>query len=331
MTVELHTLLGMTKDETRAMYALEHWLIRLDIKDTGDKEVANKKTNWIGKWENIIFEKSFFGLISEKPPISEFEVIKKLKDTITDENKRLLVFSEALVFTPYFNIQVKNSTHLPEEKTEYVKDRERWETNLFQLATKVGLQKSDLLNWKNAYQKALEAIAGRSEILGKVALVALASVAIGVTGGVAAPALGGIIGGMMGLSGAAATSAGLAFLGGGAIAAGGFGMAGGSIAVIGGGAILGGVGGWAASRRFFLQHKLVLSQLAKLEATLRIITKNDPENINSVVLSQVKTLKELRKEHSTPNLDESEKKSLKKTIEYYERSIERLNEILIKL
>jgi hypothetical protein len=56
---------------------------------------------------------------------------------------------------------------------------------------------------------------------------------LGVTGGLAAPALGGAIGvHLLGLSGAAATSAGLASLGGGALGTG-FGMAGGTMAVQG--------------------------------------------------------------------------------------------------
>jgi Protein of unknown function (DUF726) len=60
------------------------------------------------------------------------------------------------------------------------------------------------------------------------------AVLIGATGGLAAPAIGGFIGAnFLGLSGAAATSAGLATLGGGSIAAGGMGMAGGTMAVSG--------------------------------------------------------------------------------------------------
>lgn len=51
------------------------------------------------------------------------------------------------------------------------------------------------------------------------------------TGAVAAPIVGGAIGGAAGLYGAAATSAGLAALGGGAVAAGGLGMAGGTFLV----------------------------------------------------------------------------------------------------
>lgn len=63
--------------------------------------------------------------------------------------------------------------------------------------------------------------------LGKVLLILGAGAACVVTGGLAAPAIGAVVGTtFMGLSGAAATSAGLAALGGGALAAGGAGMAG---------------------------------------------------------------------------------------------------------
>ena len=66
-----------------------------------------------------------------------------------------------------------------------------------------------------------------------------------VTGGLAAPAIGTLVGTtFMGLSGAAATSAGLAALGGGALAAGGAGMAGGTLLVQ---AVAGGVGILGAS------------------------------------------------------------------------------------
>lgn len=56
---------------------------------------------------------------------------------------------------------------------------------------------------------------------------------------ITAPLLAGVIGGFMGLSGAAAISAGLAFLGGGSLAAGGFGMMGGYFALMTGGILFG--------------------------------------------------------------------------------------------
>lgn len=76
--------------------------------------------------------------------------------------------------------------------------------------------------------------------------------AIAATGGLAAPVVGGAIGTtFMGLSGAAATSAGLAFLGGGSLAAGGMGMAGGTAVVataLGAGGA--GLAGWKANHLF---------------------------------------------------------------------------------
>ncbi len=72
------------------------------------------------------------------------------------------------------------------------------------------------------------------------------------TAGLAAPLVAGAIGGAMGLSGAAATTAGLAAIGGGAIAAGGLGMAGGMQILIGGGALLGAAGGAGASMANFI-------------------------------------------------------------------------------
>lgn len=69
---------------------------------------------------------------------------------------------------------------------------------------------------------------------------------------VAAPAIGGAIGtGLMGLSGAAATNAGLAAIGGGAIAAGGMGIAGGAAILGATGAALGGTLGGVISNSYF--------------------------------------------------------------------------------
>ncbi|WP_294852335.1 hypothetical protein [uncultured Oscillibacter sp.] len=76
--------------------------------------------------------------------------------------------------------------------------------------------------------------------IGKVLLILGAGAACVVTGGLAAPAIGAVVGTtFMGLSGAAATSAGLAALGGGALAAGGAGMAGGTALIQ---AVAGGIG-----------------------------------------------------------------------------------------
>ncbi|WP_211340907.1 DUF726 domain-containing protein [Xylanimonas allomyrinae] len=93
----------------------------------------------------------------------------------------------------------------------------------------------------------------------KIAVLGAAGLAIGTPAALlAAPAVGGAIGslGMFGgLSGAAATSHGLALLGGGAIAAGGLGMAGGTAVVTAVGAAVGGALGASVSNAYVREDK----------------------------------------------------------------------------
>jgi len=327
MNTELTSIFGLTKVETRVLFSLEDWLTRIDIDSTEDDSDADRKTKWLQKWEENLFRKSFFGLIGESPPQSEKDIIKRIQ-TIKDPRKRLLIVSESLVFTPYFNIQHRDSAHLQQTVNEA--NRKVWRTNVFKFAKKVDLDKSILEQWESRYEDSLRAIGGRSDVWKKATVVALATVTVAVTGGLAAPVIGGAIGAAMGLSGAAATSAGLAFLGGGAIATGGAGMAGGTLAIIGGGAILGGAGGLTATRHFFLQHKVVLTQLAKLDASLLTLYEDHselPSLLNTVIEQQLSVLRDLNKEIETPNLENDDKKRLEKTASYYKESIKRLNKL----
>ncbi|WP_133169390.1 hypothetical protein [Rhodococcus opacus] len=102
------------------------------------------------------------------------------------------------------------------------------------------LDRTDLDRMRDEHTLLLRRLRRKSVHWGKVAVIGAAGLAAGVaTGGWAAPAIGAAIGSAAGLTGAAATSAGLATLGGGAIAAGGFGIAGGTALVTG----LGGIAG----------------------------------------------------------------------------------------
>lgn len=83
-----------------------------------------------------------------------------------------------------------------------------------------------------------------------IGAVVLTAAAVTPAAWAAAPAIGGALGGMTGLSGAAAASHGLAMLGGGSLAAGGFGMAGGTAVVSAVGAGLGGVIGGTATAAY---------------------------------------------------------------------------------
>lgn len=85
-----------------------------------------------------------------------------------------------------------------------------------------------------------------------------------------APIIGSAIGGAAGLSGAAATSYGMAFLGGGSLASGGAGMAGGLWLVTGAGAAAGLLGGSGSAAIFELGAKQVRVELTRLQVTMKM-------------------------------------------------------------
>lgn len=124
------------------------------------------------------------------------------------------------------------------------------------------------------------------------------------TAGAFAPAIATALVGsnFAGLSGAALTSACLAYLGGGAIAAGGLGMAGGTMAIVGGGAVLGlgvgvGVGG-AVGAAGILGKKDTILQSAKLMVSVREIFLNDEHDIeysNTVYEQYVQNITNIEK------------------------------------
>jgi hypothetical protein len=137
-----------------------------------------------------------------------------------------------------------------------------------------------------------------------------------------------------GLSGAALTSACLAYLGGGAIAMGGAGMLGGSAVIVGGGAILGigvgaGVGG-SVGVMGLLGKKNTILQSAKLLVSIREIFLNDEHDIaysNSVYEQYVQNIMDIEKGIVELKLQEDEapdkeKKELKAKIKKAEESVE---------
>ena len=112
------------------------------------------------------------------------------------------------------------------------------------------LLKRDSINLKRAGTISALALGGAA-VLGPVAFAA-------------APAIGGAVGaGALGLSGAAASSAGLAAIGGGSIAAGGLGMAGGAAIIGATGAALGGTLGGVVSNAYFREVKGFSIELMK--------------------------------------------------------------------
>ena len=148
-------------------------------------------------------------------------------------------------------------------------------------------------------------------------------ITLGVGGLILGPAIGAFIGGIAGLSGAAATSYGLALLGGGSLASGGLGMAGGSMVLGLGFGIAGGIKdmvGGAASKEELerLQAVTLLPSLLSVGwVHYNVIKKRHiPKLIHGTV---AKRLKDLEKRRDT--LEGSDKKEDKQRLENIEASI----------
>ena len=134
------------------------------------------------------------------------------------------------------------------------------------------LRPGDLRAVTGEFDAVLRALARRNIRWGRVAVASAAGLALGVASmGVAAPLIGAAIGGALGFTGAAATSAGLATLGGGSLAAGGFGMAGGTALLAGLGALGGAGAGAAGSRIRGWSSAEVVAAAVKLDVVTRLV------------------------------------------------------------
>ena len=180
--------------------------------------------------------------------------------------------------------------------------------------------------------RATQAAAIRAHVLTKGTKVAAvgvgAAVVIGAGAFFAAPLIAGTIGAFMGLSGAAATNAGLALLGGGSLAVGGWGMAGGTavVAGIGAAAGFGSVSGAAVMMELGAARsraELIKLQVAYKEVLLH--NQADTAKAQLVVTDLAAQLEELREqldiERALNDRNAHRLKELEQTIEAVEHSL----------
>lgn len=187
-----------------------------------------------------------------------------LAGQVSERSAGVVILAELLVFNPW-------------------EDGSRWDKDARTAGLELtaqeleGLKSEDLDKLTEELDGLLKALRRKSIKWGRVAVLTVLGAGLGVaTGGLAAPAIGGMIGGSMGLTGAAATSAGLATLGGGSIAAGGFGVAGGTMLVSG----IGGVaaaGMAAAGARFSpIGSQSIAAEAVKLDLVARVLLADSP-------------------------------------------------------
>lgn len=197
-----------------------------------------------------------------------------LAETVEVRSRALLLFIELVTFEPW-----------PAGLGWNGKRRTRTLDDLSVLLYR--LEDGDATAVGREYETVVGQLRRRSVRWGRVAVVGVVGVGLGVvTGGMAAPLIGAAIGSAAGLSGAAATSAGLATLGGGSIAAGGFGVAGGTALITSVSAVVGAGAGAAGGRLVGLSSGQVVADTVRLHlvtAMVLIATQHDDERARRVV------------------------------------------------
>jgi hypothetical protein len=304
----------LSTEEQRLLFSIQHYLVRKDAKGN-----SRKKRRWLRRWEESI-EESLEGTI-----VTDTEILFQGLDEVASSRlpvpKVGTLLLEARLFEPYFALSGDEEAFTDEY------DEDAHVTNVQRVAYELDFDLASLKSAKQIYDHAFEEIPPSN--LGKKLLVgATAAVLLAVTGGALAPVIGGAIGSAFGLSGAAAVSSGLAFLGGGALAAGGLGMAGGTAVLIGGGAILGASAGSGLASLLSKDKTLTLRELAKLEAITKEYLSDLPESEGVIlaVVDQVQTTQRSL-ENEAESLGWREAREAKKAAEYCGRFIDRIQQL----
>ena len=345
--------LGLTVEQTEILYNLEYYKTLNDIRATkmpvGSDGIKNLKQEWLDEWKEYITKgfPSFLQIESaELHWYSAQELTQKIQENEPHNTWFRLVLLEAMLFEPYYPLGIeknKKGEDTPSKKYSQLQfplcgySKSSGDNFLDSYFTESYYQKGYIKRLRKCYDKVVlemkEVLKGI--IIGGAITAGIAIITIA-TAGALAPAIAVALVGsnFAGLSGAALTSACLAYLGGGAIAIGGAGMAGGTIAIVGGGAMLGigaglGVGGAVGAVGLLGKQNTIL-QSAKLLVSVREIFLNDEHDTdysNSVYEQYVQSIMDIEKGLVEMRLNADvangkEKKELKRQIKNAEDSVE---------
>lgn len=345
--------LGLTIEQTELLYNLEYYKTLNDIQNTiqliNKDGIKNLKKEWLNEWKTFITDgfASFLG--TENATIhwySEQELIKKIEENEPHKTWFRLLLLEAMLFEPYYPLSVeqdKKGNTIPSKKYHSLQiptcgySKNSGDAFLDSYFDGDYYHKGYIKRLRKCYEKVVfemkEVFKGL--LIGGAITAGIAIVTIATAGALAGPIAVALVGSnFAGLSGAALTSACLAYLGGGAIAAGGAGMLGGTAVIVGGGAALGigaglGVGGAVGAAGLIGKQNTIL-QSAKLLVSVREIFLNDEhdtEYSDTIYEQYVQSIKdiengltELRLKADVAN--GKEKKELKRQIKNAEESVE---------
>lgn len=241
--------LELGSNQIRLLQSLQRAIVLDDIEDTKHARNKVEKQLWLEEWEAAI-ETGLKerGLVSSEYLLDPVDLYREFDELASNEPSKpwpFLVALEASLFTPYEPLGGEN-----DKDFKKLKCKDGYMQDVF-ASSQSTVTKNDLDGMRKALKQAQGDIDAKmaKRVVGFVGTAIVAGAAT-VVAFVFAPYIAPLIAGkaVAGLSGAALTSASLAFVGGGALAAGGFGMAGGTAIIAGGGALLGTIGGTGASK-----------------------------------------------------------------------------------
>lgn len=255
--------------QTRILYCFENIAVQKDIEKTEKTDDADKKRKWLDAWRN--------GILSGANIPHEYatEYFVEDEDLLYDGIYELakdksnfgwfyLLTQELALFEPYCALGGDDDSEYKKLKRQY-----DYVSDQFIRRQTIASQ-AELETILKTYKKYTDYMTGKA--VKTITTIVGGTAATALTGGLAlafAPGIAAVIAGeaVVGLHGAALTSASLAFVGGGSIAAGGLGMAGGTAIITGGGALIGlaGSGGISATAMLMTtSHDYWVRQSAKL-------------------------------------------------------------------
>lgn len=275
----------------RVVHSVEYAMVAHDIAFEKHPKRASRKRAWLKEWSEKVVETVNLVWAADAGYFltgnAIYEAIKARAESDGSDSWLWLVAMEAIRFRPYVPLHGDSDKLYRGLKlgSDYLGD-------IF--CDRHGVvDKKELRRLDKAANSVHRGLDGA--VTKRVAGAAGTVVVVVATGGLAfyfAPAIAPALAAALGLetaalSGAALTSASLAFLGGGALAAGGAGMAGGTMLIAGGGAIIGAVGGSgvsaATSMALATNSSHVLDECSKLVAFCEEVLIKRYGDLDSVV------------------------------------------------
>ncbi len=275
----------------RVLHSVEYAMVAHDIALEKHPKRASRKRAWLKEWSEKVVETVNLVWAADAGYFltgnAIYEAIKARAESGGSDSWLWLVAMEAIRFRPY--------APLHDDGDKLYKGLELGSDYLGDIfCDRHGVvDKKELRRLDKAVNSAHRGLDGA--VTKRVVGAAGTVIVVAATGGLAfyfAPAIAPTLAAALGLetaalSGAALTSASLAFLGGGALAAGGAGMVGGTMLIAGGGAIIGAVGGSgvsaATSMALATNSSYVLDECSKLVAFCEEVLIKRYGDLDSVV------------------------------------------------